>query len=147
MKKIIIAILMILPFFAHAANMCIKNDAVMIVLDPQVGGTANGNSATGKTWSTKFSYGIISGVGGCYSNVGATQGGVASDQNITPYTSGTYCYCKMLKPAESAWVYSGYGSSAASYNNNCANYCASYCASNAASAVALRVGLFSTVGI
>jgi len=135
---------MIMPVMAHAANMCIKNDAVMVVLDPQVGGSSNGYSNTGKTWSTKFSYGIISGIGGCYSNVGATQGGVASDQNITPYTTGTHCYCKMLKPAESAWVYSGYSdNSYCAYN--CANYCASYAAS--AVAVALRVGLFSTVGI
>lgn len=141
MRKIIITLLMFVPVMAHAANMCIKNDAVMVVLDPQVGGSLNGYSNTGKTWSTKFSYGIISGIGGCYSNVGATQGGVASDQNITPYTTGTHCYCKMLKPAESAWVHSGY------VNSACANRCADYCAGYAGSAVALRVGLFSTVGI
>lgn len=135
---------MIVPVVAHAANMCIKNDAVMIVLDPHVSGSLNGYDNTGQTWSTKFSYGIISGIGGCYSNLGATQGGVASDQNISPYTTGTHCYCKMLKPAESAWVYSG-NYLAGSYQ--CPTNCSKYCATNAASAFALRVGLFSTVGI
>ena len=145
MKKILSLFAMIfLPCVSHAANMCIKNDAVMVVLDPQVGGTALANNNTGKTWSTKFSYGVISGIGGCYNNVGSTQGGVASDQtNITPYTGGTYCYCKMLRPIESPWVYSG-----SSYSgSNCATNCASYCSSSAASAVALRAGLFGNIGI
>ena len=142
---------LVLPVFmcvgittANATDMCIKDDALMVVLDPQINGTALSNNATGKTWSTKFPYGIISGIGGCYNNVGSTQGGVASDQtNISAYSTGAYCYCKMLRPIESAWVYSG------SSNNDsiCAAYCASYCASSAASAVALRRGLFGSAGI
>ena len=130
-----------LPIFAHAENMCVKNGSIMVVLDPQINGTALANNKTGKTWSTKFSYGVISGVGGCYTNVGSTHGVVASDQtNITPYSTGPYCYCKMLRPIESPWVYGG------SYvANDCATYCASYCASNAASVVALRAGLFGNV--
>lgn len=143
MKKILSLFVMIfLPCVSHAANMCIKNDAVMVVLDPQIGGTALANNATGKTWSTKFSYGVISGIGGCYSNVGSTQGVVASDQtNITAYSAGNYCYCKMLKPVVSPWVYSGHN------HSYCATNCASYCSSNAASAVALRAGLFGNIGI
>ena len=134
---------MILPVAVNAANMCIKDDAVMIVLDPQVAGTALSNNRTGKTWSTRFSYGVISGIGGCYSNVGATQGVVASDQvNITPYSSGKYCYCKMLKPMESAWVFSGYIGGG---DINCDIDCASTCSSRAASAVALRAGLFGNI--
>ena len=142
MKRIIVVLGMILPVAVNAANMCIKDDAVMIVLDPQVAGTALSNNSKGKTWSTRFSYGIISGIGGCYSNVGSTQGVVASDQvNITPYTTqGGYCYCKMLKPVESAWVYSGYTD-----GSNCANNCASRCSSYAASGVALRGGLFGNI--
>ena len=142
---------LILPVFmcigitsANATDMCIKDDALMVVLDTQINGTALANNATGKTWSTRFPYGIVSGIGGCYSNVGATQGMVATDQtNISAYSSGTYCYCKMLRPIESAWVYSG----SLNFNNDCATNCASYCASHAASAVALRRGLFGSVGI
>ncbi|MBO7508885.1 MAG: hypothetical protein J6T57_01225 [Alphaproteobacteria bacterium] len=141
MKKIIITLLIIAPAVANAANMCIKNDAVMVVLDPQINGTALSNNATGKTWSTRFSYGVISGIGGCYSASGGTQGDVASDQvNVTPYSTGNFCYCKMLKPVESAWVYFG-------TPYNCVSNCAGNCSSGAASAVALRSGLFGSVGI
>ena len=145
MKKILSLFVMIfLPCVSHAANMCIKNDAVMVVLDSQVNGKALAYNNTGKTWSTKFSYGVISGIGGCYSDVGLTQGVVASDQtNITPYTGGLYCYCKMLRPIESPWVFSGNLDNL----NYCAINCASYCSSYAASAVALRAGLFGNIGI
>ena len=140
MKRIMVVLGMILPVVANAANMCIKDDAVMIVLDPQVAGTALSNNQTGKTWSTQFSYGIISGIGGCYSDVGSTQGVVASDQvNITPYSSGSYCYCKMLKPMESAWVLSG------ANIVQCDRNCASNCSSKTASNTEMRAGLFGNI--
>ena len=129
---------------SYAANMCVKDDAVMVVLDPQIGGTALSNNATGKTWSTKFSYGVVSGIGGCYSAVGTTQGQVATNQvDITPYSSGTYCYCKMLRPISSPWVYSGYNGNL----NYCASLCASYCSSYVGTVVAVRLGLFGNAGI
>ena len=142
MRKIVIALITLLPIVAYGDNMCVKDGSVLVVLDPQINGTALSNNQTGKTWSTRFSYGIISGIGGCYNDVGSTQGVVASDQaNITPYTTGSYCYCKMLKPVESAWVYNvsfysvGY----------CASGCASSCSSNTASAVVVRAGLFGNI--
>ena len=140
MKKIILFITAFLPILAHAENMCIKNGSVMVVLDPQIAGTALASDATGKTWSTKFSYGVISGIAACSTNVGATQGMVATNQTMTPYSTGTYCYCKMLRPIESPWVF---------YGNvvYCATDCASRCASYAGSAVALRRGLFGNIGI
>lgn len=140
MKKIILLIMAFLPIFAHAENMCVKNGSIMVVLDPQINGTALSNNATGKTWSTKFSYGVISGIGGCYSNVGTTLGGVASNQtNISAYSTGQYCYCKMLRPIESPWVYSGL------YSVSCGSRCMSDCSSNAGSLAALRAGLFGNV--
>ena len=146
MNKIIVLFLTLAPIVCYAADtMCVKPTTTVVVLDPNINGTALASNATGKTWSTKFSYGIISGVGGCYNNVGAVQGGVASDQtNITPYTGGTHCYCKMLRPIESPWVFSGYSDSP-SYN--CTPNCASRCSSLAASAVALRAGLFRNIDI
>jgi len=144
MKKIIILIATFLPILAHGENMCVKNGSVMVVLDPQINGTALANNATGQTWSTKFSYGVISGIGGCYTNVGAVTGVVASDQtNITPYSTGNVCYCKMLRPIESPWVCSD----EEPYNSTvkCAGNCASYCSSRAASVVAVRVGMFGNV--
>ena len=145
MNKIIVLFLTLAPIVCYAADtMCVKPTTTVVVLDPNINGTALASNATGKTWSTKFSYGVISGVGGCYDDVGSTQGVVASDQtNITPYTTGAYCYCKMLRPIESPWVYSGYSS----FNSDCASYCAFYCSSKAASAVALRAGLFGNIDI
>ena len=140
MKKIIILLVAFLPILAHGENMCVKNGSVMVVLDPQIGGTVLTSEETGKTWSTQFPYGVVSGVGGCSTNAAATPSAIASNQtNITPYTGGTYCYCKMLRPIESPWVYSGKS------HNGCATICASYCSSQVASAVALRANLFSNV--
>ena len=143
MKKIFLFFI-ILPCVANAANMCVKDDAMVIVLDPQIGGTALSSDASTKTWSTKFSYGVISGIGGCYNNVGSPQGVVASDQtNITPDSTGYYCYCKMLRPIESPWVYGGLTSISVYTPSLCASSCASSCSSYAASVVALRAGLFN----
>ena len=150
------AMKVILPFFvslmcvipSFGANMCIRDDALMVVLDPVISGAALASDATGKTWSTKFSYGVISGIAACYTNVGATQGMVASNQTMTPSSTGAYCYCKMLRPVESPWVFSGSNSGSPYYSvNACATNCASVCASYAGSAVALRVGLFGNIGI
>jgi len=141
MKKIIILIATLLPIFAHAENMCVKNGSVMVVLDPQIGGTALAYNNTGKTWSTQFPYGIISGIGGCSNESPNVQGAVASDQNITPYTGGTYCYCKMLRPIESAWVFSGL-----STGYTCASSCTRHgCSTSSTSSVALRAGLFGNI--
>ncbi len=140
MNKIIVLFLTLAPIVCYAADtMCVKPTTTVVVLDPSIRGTALANNATGKTWSTQFPYGIISGIGGCYSNVGTTQGEVASDQtNITPYSTGTHCYCKMLRPIESPWVFSV-------SNDNCATHCPLYCSSNAATMVAVRRGLFGNI--
>jgi len=145
MNKIIVLFLTLAPIVCYAADtMCVKPTTTVVVLDPAINGTALANNATGKTWSTQFPYGIISGIGGCYNNVGSTQGGVASNQtNITPYSTGGLCYCKMLRPIESPWVFSGVGNN----NTSCLTDCARVCSSNAASAVALRRGLFGNIGI
>ena len=141
MNKIIVLFLTLAPIVCYAADtMCVKPTTTVVVLDPNINGTALANNATGKTWSTQFPYGVVSGVGGCSTNAAATPSAIASNQtNITPYTGGTYCYCKMLRPIESPWVYSGKS------HNGCATICASYCSSQVASAVALRANLFSNV--
>ena len=138
---ITIAGMMFVP--SYGANMCVQDDATMIVLDPIITGTSNGSNGTGKTWSTKFSYGIISGIAACADDC-ATKGCVATNQNMSVYSAGFLCYCKMLRPALSRWVYSGTRSST---HSNCASGCASYCASNVASEVAVRRGLYRSVGI
>ena len=131
---------------AMGANMCIKDDVVMVILDPVVNGSSLSSNATGKTWSTSFNYGVISGIGGCGAAPSPVSAGTpAPDQSVlSPTSTGTYCYCKMLRPIPSQWVYSGFYNS---YTSNCSSSCASYCASSVGSNVALRRGLFSSVGI
>lgn len=142
MNKIIVLFLTLAPIVCYAADtMCVKPTTTVVVLDPNINGTALASNATGKTWSTQFPYGIISGIGGCSNESPNVQGAVASDQNITPYTGGTYCYCKMLRPIESAWVFSGL-----STGYTCANSCTRYgCSALSTSSVALRAGLFGNI--
>ena len=130
---------------AFAADLCIKNDAMVVAMNPFYAGTANGYDSVSKTWSTRFSYGTISGIAACATDC-TTTGCVATNQNMNMYSTGASCYCKMLRPVESRWVFSGistyyYGPS----NDGCTPNCASNCASNAASASALRRGLFGNV--
>ena len=126
---------------AIAADLCIKNDAMVVALNPMYNGTANGSDSVNKTWSTRFSYGTISGIATCATDC-ETQGCVATNQNLNVYSTGGRCYCKMLRPAPSRWVYSGHFSSNGNY---CARDCASGCASNTASALALRRGLYGSI--
>ena len=131
---------------AMGANMCIKDDAVMVILDPVVAGSSLSSNATGKTWSTSFNYGVISGIGGCGAAPSPVSAGTpAPDQSVlSPTSTGTYCYCKMLRPIPSQWVYVGYRSNS---DANCASNCASLCASRVGSMDAVRQGMFSSVGI
>lgn len=145
MKKIIILIATFLPILAHGENMCVKNGSVMVVLDPQIGGTALTSEATGKTWSAQFPYGIISGIGGCSSNgVCTTAGCVPTNQNITPYQAGKFCYCKMLHPIESVFVWAG-GYDVGNGDGSCRPNCAAGCAKYVAQSVVLRSSLFGNV--
>ena len=125
---------------AFAADLCVKNDAMVVALNPMYNGTANGSDSVNKTWSTRFSYGIISGIAACATDC-TTQGCVATNQNMTVYSGGNYCYCKMLRPAPSRLVYSG------NVGSTCARDCASNCASNPASALALRRGLYGSINM
>ena len=147
MKNIYILLLLCtIPCITHAADtMCVKPTTTVVVLDPNIAGTSNGSSATGKPWSTEFSYGIISGVAACYSFLnGVTRGMAPTDQSMTPYTTGGYCYCKMLRPVESNWVNAG-GTNNSGYLANCATACPEYCATQVGSNLTLRSGIFNNV--
>lgn len=133
---------------ANSANMCIKDDVVAVVLDPLINGSSSSYVADTKSWSVSFSYGTISGIGGCYSNAcgSLSAGCVATNQNISQYTSGQYCYCKTLRPVPSKWAYSGSGWSASSGPAQCNSNCASTCANSARSSNVVRRGMFGSIG-
>ena len=84
----------------------------------------------------------ISGISQCSSTSGSSVGQKATALKISGGTDDKYCWCKMVSPAVSTWVFNyGYGS--ASY---CAHDCAKLCASSAANNASFRSALFSGLG-
>ena len=144
MKYIFITFLCMLPFVANGADtMCVKPTTTVVVLDPSIDGTELSSNVTGKTWSTQFSYGVISGIGGCTEDAGGcNKVGCASTQqeNITVYSTGSRCFCKMLRPIESKWIYRSYPGA-----NNCPGKCASLCATAAGNEPLLRTGFITNI--
>jgi hypothetical protein len=157
MTKIYLGLMLIIitisPYMAIAANMCVKDDAVMVVLDPVIGGTSYGGDTASKTWSVTFPYGVISGIAGCSTEAlsgSANMGKAAANQDISVYSTGGYCYCKMLYPIESKWVFVG-----GNFMNNAPAQCKDGCAVEGSTVscaklirqqVDLRRGLFRTAG-
>ena len=155
MKRVLfILVMMIIPCVGGALTMCVRDSAMVVSLDPAVGGTGYKQNAAEMVWSTTFSYGTIYGEATCLS---ATDG-TPSENTMGVYTNsrgemlprgdtlaqrldGGYCWCRMTHPASSRWVF-GTSDSA----SNCASGCAYYCGYNARSNAALRSGLFGSVG-
>ena len=84
----------------------------------------------------------ISGISQCSSTSGSSVGQKATALKISGGTDDKYCWCKMVSPAVSSWVFSGvYGSASA-----CAYDCAGSCAFDAAGNASFRSALFSGLG-
>ena len=81
----------------------------------------------------------ISGISQCSSTSGSSVGQKATALKISGGTDDKYCWCKMVSPAVSSWVfYADLGSA-----SDCAYYCATNCARYAAYAASFRSALFS----
>ncbi len=82
----------------------------------------------------------ISGISQCSSTSGSSVGQKATALKISGGTDDKECWCKMVSPAVSSWVFRSPHRSASS----CANSCADACASGAqAYDAAFRSALFS----
>ena len=116
---------------AYAVTKCVK-------LTPST--TCMNRSSSGSNWSITCGDIKIQGVAFCGSQDGGSFG-TKSETVTTSLTSddNKYCWCKMVSPAVSSWVFNTTNSSA----GYCANYCASHCASNAQYRSAFRSALFS----
>ena len=84
----------------------------------------------------------ISGISQCSSTSGSSVGQKATALKISGGTDDKYCWCKMVSPAVSSWVFSYANGSASS----CAYSCASDCADLAAANASFRTALFSGLG-
>ncbi len=124
---------------ANATTMCVESDMVAIVLDPDIAGT--GYTNTSGEWTATFPYGTVSGISTCNSTSGS-YGVARPNANFEQGTTGVYCWCRMLRPARSAWVYRSAYSSA----SDCASNCASYCGRHVRTYADFRGGVFGSAG-
>ena len=132
MKKIFIVFFILICGPVFATSMCVNDDTVVVVLDASINGTGGSHSqtSTGGTgdWNTIFSYGRVYGVSACVSqNYGSVVDEITDNGAIVTggESNGGFCYCKMLHPAVSRWVFHYSGTAA-----NCAANCAYSCEYN-----------------
>ena len=117
---------------AYSVTKCVK-------LTPSTTCTSYSGNYSQSNWSMTCGGIEIQGVAFC----GSQDGGSIGTKSETVTTSSTsdnnqYCWCKMVSPAVSSWVYRS-GLSA----GTCARYCASYCANYTQVISAFRSALFS----
>ncbi len=102
-----------------------------------------GNSASGSNWSITCGDIPIQGVAFCGSASGGTSG--ATRDSVPVFSSGDmnkYCWCRMISPAVSPWVYAGYSGT---NTNSCVINCASQCVSRASYTSAFTQSLFGNL--
>ena len=120
-------------------------DSTSIILDPSVDGTNYTSSAANATWSVTFPNYTISGIASCNSLSG-TYGSASPEYNnqITAgYQDGqSNCWCRMMGPVRSAWVFYRTFSSASECASECADYCGYFVRGNAN----VRGGVFGSAG-
>ena len=163
MKKLLMIVALLMPVCAVATDMCARDDIMVMVFDPQVNGTSNGNNATEWRWWTDFAYGRVAGDATCLSaaeGLGRTSGMGAyygtGDYANTFITADAglngldadgnerkYCWCKMTHPASSRWVFNNAYASASACVSNCSYYCGFYVRNYSA----MRGGVFGSVGL
>ena len=143
-------LLFLIPYATYAADMCVKNDTVMVVLDPLITGTNGTSDTSTKTWTGVFSYGTIHGIAGCGTE-SLDPGQIPVDQaSITTTSIGSKCFCKMLRPAVSKWVAIRCGNCTnagqCGDKGSCVGSCKSAMLQSDAPSVSSRQALFGSVG-
>ena len=130
---------------ANATTMCMTSDSTSIILDPSVDGTNYTSSAANATWSVTFPDYTVSGIASCNSLSGTF--GTASPEYNNQITAGyqdgqSNCWCRMMGPVRSAWVFYRTFSSASECASECADYCGYFVRGNAN----VRGGVFGSAG-
>lgn len=82
----------------------------------------------------------ITGIATCSRTAGSEEGEFVDTVEMPGSTGEWYCWCKMISPAVSPWVY--YSSMSYSF---CWQKCAYYCAQRTAGTYWFREGLFSSL--
>ena len=159
MKKFFVPCCLFLASSAIAATVCVEDDVVAVVLDGSQTTSTYTNSplsdqnGTGD-WTVTFAYGTVYGVSSCLASSatytpavssltqGATTGKIVVNNAtvVGGESTGGYCWCKMVHPFESRWVF--WGSRSA---NSCKANCAYNCAQGARSIGTMRTSMFTII--
>ena len=120
---------------AYAVTKCVK-------LTPSTTCTSSSGAVGRSNWSATCGGIEIQGVAFC----GSQYGDLAGKTSETVTTSSTsdnnkYCWCKMVSPAVSSWVFALYFPFASDCAGGCANICAYYAQGNSSFQSALFSGL------
>ncbi len=78
---------------------CYPGGANGISFDLSINGTSFTSNEHDSTWVVKFPYGDVSGI------ALLSETDDEGDEETISATPGDYCWCKMLSPVESYWVY------------------------------------------
>jgi len=127
---------------AHAVQKCVALDASTTTCTST---PANGNADWSATCTTNGTSVPIKGIAMCSNQAADAQYGTSDAIKTvsgTTDTTNVNCWCKMVEPAVSSWVFIGAYSSAGS----CASGCSYFCAGSARSVSAFRSALFSSLG-
>ena len=119
---------------AYAVTKCVK-------LTSSTTCTSHSAGAGQSNWSATCGGIKIQGVAFCGSQKGGSDG--ATTESVTTSSNpdnNKYCWCKMVSPAVSSWVFYNYPSTSAGY---CAFNCAYDCANAARYNASVRSALFS----
>ena len=101
------------------------------------------SNATLNTWKTRYPDYTISGISTCNDIPGTWAMAYSGNQNdIQQVSAGIYCWCRMMLPVRSAWVYNHEFDSGSDCGLQCAEYCNSYARTNAI----FRTPLFGSAG-
>ena len=116
---------------AAAVTKCVKLTSSTTCINPSA-------ELRQSNWSATCGGIEIQGVALCGSQNGGSPGKTSETVKISSISdNNTHCWCKMVSPAVSSWVYRNMSS------NNCAYGCASSCAGYVQGLSAFRSGLFS----
>ena len=94
MKKLMTAMLCLMPIMAFGVDVCVKNNTMIMILKNDVpAGTPTGDNAN-KIWKVEFNYKTITGDAAC-NEISGTVKTPVTNLYTDAEDSGQYCWCRM----------------------------------------------------
>ena len=150
MKNLYLFIIFILcPIFAYGASVCVPPNMYVAVLVPESDGVSSTYDNSGN-WTVTFDYttaGVnsattsnVAGVSSC-NEIPGTVNSAAGYISASSSDTGKYCWCEMVKPLVSEWVF------AYEYadDSTCASSCTAKCANVVETVSAFRTAMYGNI--